>query len=138
LHNAWDTINRFELAAKHLDRGDSDRALAALAPLNAGFAERTFRWDRDWLRARAHNLAGRPVQAEAAARAALDDAGRRGPPDGLSSLHGQARLELARALSAQGLSEESRVEAQRAQAELADSLGTEHSATRAAAVIARQ
>ncbi|MBI3155223.1 MAG: serine/threonine protein kinase [Burkholderiales bacterium] len=138
LHNAWDTINRFELAAKHIDRGDSDRALAALAPLNPGFAERTFRWDRDWLRARAHNLAGRPVQAEAAARAALDDAGRRGPPDGLSSLHGQARLELARALAAQGLSEESRVEAQRAQAELADSLGTDHFATRAAAVLVRQ
>jgi hypothetical protein len=82
LHNSWDTINRFELAAKHVERGDGVRALAVLAPLGAGFAELTFRWDRDWLRARAHNLAGEPVPAEAAARAALTEAARRGPPDG--------------------------------------------------------
>lgn len=139
--SSWDTINRFELATKHVERGDGARALAVLAALTAlrtGAAEFTFRWEREWLRARAHNLEGEPVAAEAAARAALVEAGRRGPPDGRSSLHGQARLELARALTAQGRTEESRVEAQRAQAELADTLGTEHSAALAAAVIARQ
>jgi serine/threonine protein kinase/tetratricopeptide (TPR) repeat protein len=137
LHNSWDTINRFELAAKHVERGDGVRALAVLAPLGAGFAELTFRWDRDWLRARAHNLAGEPVQAEAAARAALTEAARRAPPHGRSALHGHAHLELARALSAQGRSEEARAAAARANAALADSLGEQHSATRAASALAR-
>jgi eukaryotic-like serine/threonine-protein kinase len=138
LHNSWDTINRFELAAKHVDRGDGVRALAVLAPLGAGFAELTFRWDRDWLRARAHNLAGEPVPAEAAARAALTEAARRAPPDGRSALHGHAYLELARALAAQGRADEARAAAARGAEAFADALGPEHSATRAAAALARR
>ncbi|MEP7283724.1 MAG: serine/threonine-protein kinase, partial [Rubrivivax sp.] len=137
-HTSRDTINRLELAAQHLESGDGVRALAVLAPLDAGFAESTFRWERDWLRARAYDAAGQPAQAEAAARAALVDAGRRGPPDGLSTLHGQAHLELARALTALGRAQESQTAAQRAVAELAASLGAEHSATRAAEALARQ
>ena len=137
LRNSWDTINRIELAAKHVERGDGVRALAALAPLGAGFAELTFRWDRDWLRARAHNLAGEPVPAEAAARAALTEAARRASPDGRSALHGHAQLELARALAAQGRTEEARAAATRAAEALADALGLEHSATQAAAALAR-
>jgi serine/threonine protein kinase/tetratricopeptide (TPR) repeat protein len=138
LHNSWDTINRFELAAKHVERGDGVRALAVLAPLGAGFAELTFRWDRDWLRARAHNLAGEPVPAEAAARAALTEAARRGPPDGRSALHGHAHLELARALAAQGRADEAHAAAGRGAEALADALGPEHSATQAAAALARR
>lgn len=137
LRISWDTINRIELAAKHLELADGERALAALAPLDAGFAERTFRWERDWLRARAHNLARRPAQAEAAARAALVEAQRRAPPNGLSMLHGHAQLELARALSAQGRVDEARETAARAAVALADALGEQHRATRAAATLAR-
>jgi serine/threonine-protein kinase len=132
-----DTINRLELAIQHLERSDATRALNVLAPLDAGFAERTFRWDRDWLRARAFNLAGQPQPAEAAARAALTEAGRRGPPDGRSALHGHAQLELARALSAQGRAEEARTAATRAAEALRDALGAQHSATLAAQGLAR-
>lgn len=140
LRSSWDTINRFELAAKHVERGDGVRALAVLTELAThrnGAAEFTFRWDREWLRARAHNLEGESVAAEAAARAALVEADRRAPPSGLSALHGHAQLELARALSAQGRTDEARATAARAAAALADSLGAQHSATRAAAALAR-
>ncbi|MCW5610667.1 MAG: serine/threonine protein kinase [Rubrivivax sp.] len=136
--SSWDTINSFELAAKHVARGDGARALAVLAPLGAGFEALTFRWDRDWLRARAHNLAGEPVPAEAAARAALTEAARRAPPDGRSALHGHAHLELARALTAQGRADEARAAAARGAEALADALGPEHSATRAAVALARR
>ena len=135
LHNSWDTINRFELATQHVDRGDGIRALEVLAPLGVGFAEKTFRWERDWLLARAHNLAGEPVSAEAAARAAVAEAVRRAPPTS-SALHGHAYLELARALSAQGRAEEARAAARRAADELADALGPDHSATKVASALA--
>jgi len=140
LRSSWDTINRFELAAKHVERGDGSRALAVLAELTArrtGAAEFTFRWDREWLRARAHNLQGEAVAAEAAARAALVEADRRAPPGGLSALHGHAQLELARALSAQGRKDDARAAAERAVTQLADALGEAHSATRAALALAR-
>ena len=133
---SWDTINRFELAAMHVERGDGVRALGVLEPLDAGFAERTFRWERDWLRARAHNLAGAPVPAEASARAALAEAARRAPPAGNSALHGHALLELARALAAQDRAAEARAAAARAAEALADALGAEHRATRTALAIA--
>jgi serine/threonine-protein kinase len=138
LKTSRDTINRLELAVQHLERGDAVRALNVLAPLDAGFAERTFRWDRDWLRARAYNLAARPLPAEAAARAALTEAARRAPPDGRSVLHGHAYLELARALAAQGRTDEARAAAVRGAEALADALGPEHSATQAAAALARR
>jgi hypothetical protein len=97
----------------------------------------TFRWEQHWLRARAHNIAGHPVLAEAAARAAIAEAARRAPPQGRSALHGQAFLELARALAAQGRAEDARAAAAHAQSELADALGPQHSATRAAITLAQ-
>ncbi|MGM9486885.1 protein kinase domain-containing protein [Ideonella sp. YS5] len=133
-----DLINRVALANALLAKHDADRAIAALDEIDAGPELLLLRWDSLWLRARAHNMAGRPVQAEAAARAAIAEAVRRAPPTGRSTLHGQAYLELARALAAQGKAEEARAAADRAAAELADALGPEHSATREAATLARR
>ena len=67
-------------------------------------------------------LAAATRQPEAAARAALTEAGRRAPPDGRSSLHGHAHLELARALAAQGRADEARAAAVRAVETLTDEL----------------
>lgn len=136
LRSPRDTINRIELAFQHLARADAARALDVLAALNQGAADRTFRWERDWLRARAHTMAGRPADAEAAARAAIAEALRRGPPDQRSTLQGQGHLELARALVAQGRSDDARAAAQRAADELADALGPDHADTHAARALA--
>lgn len=136
LRTSRDTINRFELAFQHLERGDGARALDVLAPLDAGFGERTFRWDRDCLRARAHNVAGHSAEAEMSARAAIAEAARRAPPNQRSALQGHAHLELARALAAQGRGDEARVAARRAADELADALGPDHPGTRAALALA--
>jgi hypothetical protein len=53
-------------------------------------------------------------------------------------VHGHAYLELARALAAQGRAGEASEAAERAVAELDDALGPQHSATRAAAALARR
>ena len=103
-----------------------------------GFGERTFRWERDWLRARAYNQAGQFANAETASRAAVAEAARRASPDGRSALNGHAFLELARALAAQGRADEARAAAVRAVAELTDSLGPEHSDTHAATLLAQR
>jgi hypothetical protein len=55
-------------------RALAERALAVLSALDVGFGERTFRWEKSWLLARAHNLAGQAAAAEAAARAAVAEA----------------------------------------------------------------
>jgi hypothetical protein len=68
----------------------------------------------------------------------LTEAARRAPPDGRSALHGHAYLELARALAAQGRTDEARAAAVRGAEALADALGPEHSATQAAAALARR
>ena len=133
-----DLINRMALANAFLAKHDADRALAALDEIDAGPVILLLRWDSLWLRARANNMAGRPVQAEAAARAAIAEAARRSSSEGHSALRGHALLELARALAAQDRTEEARAAADRAAAELADALGPEHSATRAAARLARK
>jgi serine/threonine-protein kinase len=133
-----DLINRVALANVLLAKRDADRALATLDEIDAGPAILILRWDCLWLRARAQNMAGRPLRAETAARAAIAEAALRAPPDGRSALHGHAFLELARALAAQGRAEEARAAADRAVAELADSLGPEHSATLAATSLARK
>ena len=138
LRTSRDTINRMELAFQHLERGDGARALDVLAPLDGGFGERTFRWDRDWLRARAHNVAGHAAAAEMAARAAIAEAARRAPPNQPSALQGHAHLELARALAAQGRADEARAAARRAADEFADAFGPDHLGTRAAIALARQ
>jgi serine/threonine protein kinase len=133
-----DAISQVALADALLARHDADRALAELDELDAGPGIQAVRWESLWLRARAHNMAGRPAQAEAAARAAIVEAARRASSEGHSALRGHAFLELARALAAQGRAEEARAAGDRAVAELADSLGPEHSATRAAAALARK
>ena len=133
-----DAINRVALAHELLAAREPVRALATLDILDAGPEVPTFRWEVLWLRAQAHNMAGQAVSAEAAARAAVVEAARRSPPQGRSALHGHAHLELARALAVQGRAEEAHAAALRAADELADSLGPEHSATRAATRLARR
>lgn len=133
-----DAINRVALAKELLAAHEPSRAIAALAPLDSGTEVPTFRWEKLWLRACAHNMARQPAEAEAAARAAIAEAVQRAPSSGRSSLHGHAYLELARALTAQGRSEESRAAASRAADELSDALGPEHSATKAAATLAQR
>jgi tetratricopeptide (TPR) repeat protein len=132
-------INAIALAQELLAAREADRALAVLRDVEGNPALQTFRWEAAWARAQALNLAtGRAAEAEAAARAAVTVAAQRSPPQGRSALHGHAHLELARALAAQGRDAETRAAAERAAAELEDALGPQHSATRAAMVLARR
>lgn len=131
-----DEINRLALADAFLAQRDWKRALATLDTTEAGLDVLTLRWERRWLRARAHNMAGQATPAEAAARAAIAEATRRAPAHGLSALHGHSQLELARALAAQGRIDESHAAAVRAATALADALGPQHSATQEAAALA--
>jgi len=132
----WDTANRIALAQVWLSKDDAARALAVLEAIGEEPGSAPYRWESLWLRARALNVAARFVEAELAARAAIAEATRRAPPQGRSSVHGHAFLELARALAALGRTAEARAAAERADAELSDALGPQHSASRSARALA--
>jgi hypothetical protein len=130
-------MNRLALVGELLELDAAPRALAALDALGDGAEVRTFAWERHWFASRALRVQGQFQRAEAAAHAAIAEALRRAPPQGRSALHGHAYLELARSLAAQGRASEARQAAERAVAELEDSLGLGHSATRSAVALAR-
>lgn len=130
-----DAINRVALTQEYLAARQPRRALATLDVLDGGPDVPTFRWERLWLRAQALNDDRRGAEAEAVARQAVAEAVRRAPPQGRSSVHGYAHLELARALVSQGRTADARAAAGRAAAELEDALGARHAATRAAVAL---
>ena len=133
-----DAMNRMALAGELLELGRAQETMEALGALGDGPETRAFEWERRWLAARALHRLNQPLQAVSEARAAVAAAAISSPPEGRSALHGRAYLELARALAGQGRADEARAAAERALAELDDSLGPEHSATRAARQLARR